>query len=304
MGFAFQIEAVLERARLALVAIDGQIARPFFRPDEGPFAARGEARAAKPAKPGFEHRVLHLVRRLRPVTQPQKRFVTAAFDIGIQPLIGRDVRMEMLRRNCVRHLFGRGEIDVVVPDLKNRRRIAAAHAGRAQHTDLGRIVSGFQSRLELLRPGQFTRQRVADPDRDGRRRGLAFLDHVEMGIEGRDLVDLGLGQPHLLGQCRHVRRRKMSVGVLDQVQKLDQKVAPAGPVAQQSPDIRKRLILGLPALRCPPSLAGAILPDTLAAGVVVKRAHGLLPPEGALYMRVVVLGIPEPSGAGRQFQGI
>ena len=68
-----------------------------------------------------------------------------------------------------------------------------------------RVEPIAQRRQQLLRAHQLAGQAVADPDRQRRRRRLALLDHVEMGVEGRDLVDLGLRQPHLLGERREMR---------------------------------------------------------------------------------------------------
>ncbi len=100
------------------------------------------------------------------------------------------------------HLFGRRVVDVVVADFQNRRGVAAAHARRAQDTHLCRVHALFKRGHQALRPGQFARQAVADADGQVGGRGLAFLDHVEMGVEGRDLVHLGLRQAHFFGQAR------------------------------------------------------------------------------------------------------
>jgi hypothetical protein len=48
-----------------------------------------------------------------------------------------------------------------------------------------------------------------------------------MGIEGRNLVDFGECELHLGRQRRQMRGGEMPVVVLDQVQVLDQQVAPA-----------------------------------------------------------------------------
>jgi hypothetical protein len=55
--------------------------------------------------------------------------------------------------------------------------------------------------------------------------------HVEMGVEGRDLVDLGERELHLLRQRGEVRGGEITVAVLDEVQMLDQEIAPALAVA-------------------------------------------------------------------------
>jgi hypothetical protein len=90
---------------------------------------------------------------------------------------------------------------------------------------------------------------VADPDRQRRGRRLALPDDVEVGVERRDLVGLGLRHPHLLGQRREVRRRDVPVPVLDQVEVLDQQVAAARQVAQQRPHLVQRPGRDLPPAR-------------------------------------------------------
>ena len=114
---------------------------------------------------------------------------------------------------------------------------------------------------QLLRAGHGAGQAVADPHRHRRRRRLAFLHHVEMGVEGRDLVDLGERQLHLLRQRGEMRGGEMAVAVLDQVQMLDQQVAPARAVAEQRLDLGKRRRIDLPPLRRArrPAAAGLML---------------------------------------------
>ena len=84
----------------------------------------------------------------------------------------------------------------------------------------------------------------------GRRR----VGHLEMGIERRHLEHLGEGQPHLLRQRRQQSGRDAGMGVLDEVQKFDQQVAPPRAVAEQAPDFVEVARLDLPPLRnrpCP-----------------------------------------------------
>ena len=101
-------------------------------------------------------------------------------------------------------------------------------------------------------------ERVADPHRDRRRRRLAFLHHVEMGVEGRDLVDLGERELHLLRERGEMRGREMAVAVLDQMQVLDQQVALARPVAEQRAHLVERLRIDLAALGRARRAAGAL----------------------------------------------
>ena len=96
-----------------------------------------------------------------------------------------------------------------------------------------------------------------------------------MGIEGRDLIDLGLGEPHLMRQRADMVGRQMAVTVLNQMEKFDQQVAPAGRVAQQRLDLVQCDVIDLPPFRGLARLSGAFfLPD---AFLIIQRCHGVLP---------------------------
>jgi hypothetical protein len=67
--------------------------------------------------------------------------------------------------------------------------------------------------------------------------GLAFLHHVEMRIKGRGFEYFGKGQFHLVGERREMGGGNLAIGVLDQVQVLDQQIAPPRPIAKQRLDL-------------------------------------------------------------------
>ena len=131
--------------------------------------------------------------------------------------------------------LGGGVLDVTVTDLGDRRGVAAAHAGRPQHPH---VASKPVRKLgeQGLGAGHGAAQAVADPDGDLRRRRLAVEHDIEMGVEGGDLVDLGHGQRHLLGERVQVRGGEPAIAVLDQVQVLDQQVAVARALVQERSD--------------------------------------------------------------------
>ena len=95
--------------------------------------------------------------------------------------------------------------DRVLADDRRRRLLAAADARRRDDAHVG-AEQRRQARQQVLRAGHLARQAVADAHRQRRRRGLAFLDDVEVVIEGRDLVHLGLREPHLLRPARRGAR--------------------------------------------------------------------------------------------------
>ena len=108
------------------------------------------------------------------------------------------------------------------------------------------------------RAGHLAGQAVADAHGQRGRRRFAFLHDVEVVIEARDLVDLGLRQAHLLRQRRQVRGRQVAEAVLDLVQVLDQQVALARLVAEQALHVGERGRVDAAALR---GLALALLRD-------------------------------------------
>ena len=112
-----------------------------------------------------------------------------------------------------------------------------------------------------------------------------------MRIERRDLVDLGLGKAHLLGERREMGRREVAEAVLDQVQVLDQEIATPGPALEQRPDRLEGRGIDLAALgpcgaaRLAP--AGVAVLADLASGLI----HAWISPAGASGRRPV----PVPS---------
>src|SRR5262245_29520565 len=71
-----------------------------------------------------------------------------------------------------------------------------------------------------------------------------------MRVEGRDLVDFGEGELHLLREGSKMRRREMTVAVLNEMQMLDQQIALARADAKQLLHVRQRARVDLPAFRC------------------------------------------------------
>ncbi|GMA76513.1 hypothetical protein GCM10025880_29300 [Methylorubrum aminovorans] len=70
-----------------------------------------------------------------------------------------------------------------------------------------------------------------------------------MRVEGRGLEYLGEGETHLVGERGEMVGTDLSVGVLDQMQMLDQKVALARAGAEQALDLDFGLRIDLTALR-------------------------------------------------------
>ncbi len=90
---------------------------------------------------------------------------------------------------------------------------------------------------QLFRAEHRAGQGVADADGQRRDVRLAFLHDVEMRVEGRGLEHFGKRQLHLVGERREMRGGNLMILVLDQVQMLDQQIAPPRPVAEQELDL-------------------------------------------------------------------
>ena len=151
-----------------------------------------------------------------------------------------------------------GPHDLHMADGADRRAVAGAHARRTYHPNVGaERIRQFGE--EPLRALERAGQQIADPHRDRRRRRLVFLHHIEMGVERGNLIDFGQCQLHFLRQCGEMRRQKVPVTVLDQVQMLDQEIASAWPVDQQRLNLFERPRIDLPAFGCPrrPAPAGS-----------------------------------------------
>ena len=129
---------------------------------------------------------------------------------------------------------------------------------------------------QILRPGQFARQRIADPDRQGRAAPPRLrLHHIKMGVEGRDLVDLGLGQASSPRPARAdgpPRDGRVHPG--SGASELDQQIAPARPIAQQRAHALQRAVLQLTPLRCATALAATAFPNS--GGFIQWRHDPLL----------------------------
>ena len=102
---------------------------------------------------------------------------------------------------------------------------------------------------QLLGSGELARDRVADTHGDLRWRGVAFLDHVEVVIERRDLEHLRLRQLHLVGERREVDRAQVAEAILQLVQVFDQEIASARLVTEQLEHLSTRLRVDAPAAR-------------------------------------------------------
>ncbi len=242
-----QIIAILESAGLTLVGIDRKEPRRRLGTHEAPFAPGREASAAETAQSGVAHRLDDVFAAVRARDASLEQRIAAVADIAVE-VVRRGVSL------CMRRLAGdranalRGSLHhLQMADRADRRMVAGAHARRARHPHIA-AKPARQVAQQMLAAGHGAGQRIANPHGDRRRRRLAFLHHVEMRIEGCDLVDFGQRELHLLGQRGEMRRREKTVLVLDQMQMLDQEIAAALAFAEQRAHFGERLRVDLAAL--------------------------------------------------------
>ena len=136
---ALEIIAVLERAGLALVAVDGHQPGPLIGAHDLPFAPGGEACAAEPAQAGVGHLLDDGVERQLAGAALLQHGIAAIGAILGQRLVAGNVRLALAAVDRRLDRLGRGVIDEIMSNLGDRRRIAASHARRAQHAHLGRV---------------------------------------------------------------------------------------------------------------------------------------------------------------------
>ena len=107
----------------------------------------------------------------------------------------------------------------------------------------------MQRREQIMAACHGAGQALADADRHRRRCRLAIRQHVEMGVEGRDLEDFDRREVQQLGQCDQVVGMQCAVAVLQRVEMLDQHVAPQGQVTERGDGCLPRRIRRTPATR-------------------------------------------------------
>ena len=206
MRCALKIITILECARFALIAIHREIAWPFSSPHKPPFFARRESGTTEPAQATLRHKFLNSFP-IAITAQGFKLHIATIRTIGVQLLIIGDMWMRIPRRDrCINFVFCR-MVNVIMPDLKHRRRVAPAHTWRPQHPHLGRVKPVLQGLVQRIGTCKFAGQRVAHPNGQCRRWRFIFVHHVKMRIKGRHLIHFGLTKAQLFSQCRHVRQR-------------------------------------------------------------------------------------------------
>ena len=221
MRLALEVDAVLEGAGLALVAVDRHQPRSLLGAHQAPLAPRREAGAAQAPQAAVGQRRDHVVHLAHARQARAQHGIAARCHIRLIGLVRRHRRMRLAARGQLDDLGDACMIDMMVADLDRRRRVAGADARRPQHAHIRHFLA-LQGRQQPLGAGQHAAQAVADAHRHLRRARLAVRHDIEVGVEGRDLVDLGHRDLELFGQRLQMPLRQATLLVLDQVQILDQ----------------------------------------------------------------------------------
>src|ERR1700754_4101378 len=131
MRISFEVPAVLERARLALVAIDRHQPRAGLAERRAPFAPGGETGAAETAQRRVVERLQQILFRQLTGAQAFEQRVTSARDVGVVIDIGRQLRVGIAALCRREHALRARMVDEMVTDLRRRRSVATPDAGRA-----------------------------------------------------------------------------------------------------------------------------------------------------------------------------
>ena len=249
MRIPFKVIAILECARFTLVNIYCHQSRRLLAAHDAPFASGRKARAAQAAEAG----VFHFFQRGLDVA-----FATHEFEIGLVAASSLVFAViDVFAGQATRLLFFYGEGNFfnrrtakrILPHTNRRCRLASSDARHRQHTH---ILSQYRRQFfqQFIRTRHRARKRFTHAHGQRRWCRFAFLDHIEMVVEGRDFVDFGLRQFHRLGQRSHVRRRERAVFVLDEMQILDQQIAANCVAGEQRRNIGARLQINLTAFGC------------------------------------------------------
>ena len=113
MRIGFEIIAVLERAGLALVAIDRHQPRPGLAQYRAPLASGRKAGAAEPAQGGIVERFQQIFLLQFARAQPLEQRVTAAFHIGVVIDVVWQMRVGIAAFRRGQHVRDGGMIDKV-----------------------------------------------------------------------------------------------------------------------------------------------------------------------------------------------
>ncbi len=130
----------------------------------------------------------------------------------------------LVARHVVGNRLGRGPGQLALPRAGRGRLMALADAGRFFHCHVGAAGKCLaRAGEQRFAAGHRAGQAGAHAHGGGGHGGLV-IDHLEVVVEARDLIDLDLAQPQALGQRGQVAPAQRALAVVEAVQVLDQQV--------------------------------------------------------------------------------
>ena len=223
---ALKVNAVFEGAGLALVDVHRDQSRCRLLAQDAPLAPGRETGATQAAQAGAGQGRDHAVDAALSRQKFVQHAVAALGHIAVEADGVVQLRLCVAALDGVRDRGRRCLVDAVLAHHGGGCGVAAADA---RHLDHAHIGARRQVMRQCLRqrsaPRHRAAQRTADPHRDAGRRCRTVAQHLEVVIEGGDLVDLGQRQPHLGGQRDEQGVGQAVVRVVDAVQVFDQKIA-------------------------------------------------------------------------------
>ena len=271
MGIALEVPAVFEGAGLALVRIHGKQARARVGAHEAPFAAGRETGTAEPAQARRVDQLDDLLDVALATPARRKEPVAALAAVGLEIEVARHDGIELARRECRLDTRAARAVELAMPDRDGGCGVATAHAGCAHDPHLAAEALGELGE-ERLGAHERATQAVAYAHGERRRRRIALEHHIEVRVEGGDLVDLRLRQTHLLGECCKMGGTQAMIFVLNEMEVFDEEIALARPRAQQRPHLLERLGIELTALG--EHLAAALPTAGVAEAANLRTAFG------------------------------
>ena len=146
MRIGFKMVPVLEGARLPFIGVDGHHSWPGLSANELPLAPDGEASAAQPAKAGVFQGLDDVARGPFARQALSQKIIAAMGAIMVQIDVRRQRRMRLAANRRANNTLDGRIFMQRMPYCRNRRVVAASHAGRANdaHTRFQTLLQRLQ----------------------------------------------------------------------------------------------------------------------------------------------------------------
>jgi hypothetical protein len=221
MRIPLHVIAIFKCAGLSLIGVDRHQPWSGILTHDAPLTPGRKSSAAQSPQSRVIQRLGDGLEFTLTVDTGTQQRVTLVGHISVKVTVLGNFRMHVPAFDSRRNVFDAGVVHVIMADFRHWCRIATTHARCAHNAE---AVTGFflQCFEQLARAHHLAGDAVADTHGDCRRQRFTFSQNVEVGVEGRGLIDLGHWKAHFLRQRRQVLRRYAVMRILYQVQILDQ----------------------------------------------------------------------------------